>query len=64
MKWLLIEESSMNIDLDNLVLNIVDDELVDEGAGKAITFGLLAFILGSSGIVEGAEFKRGMMHLV
>lgn len=52
------------VDIDNLVLNIVDDELAEEGAGKAITYGLLAFILGSSGIVEGAEFKRGMLHLV
>ena len=65
MKWkrLYMEENSM-IDIDNLVLNIVDDELAEEGAGKAITYGLLAFILGSSGIVEGAEFKRGMLHLV
>lgn len=67
MKWkrLYMEERYGNmIDLDNLVLNIVDDELVEEGVGKAITYGLLAFLLGSSGIVEGAEFKKGMLHLV
>lgn len=52
------------IDLDNLVLNIVDDELVEEGAGKAIAFSLLAFLLGSAGIVEGAEFKKGTLKFV
>ena len=52
------------VDLDNLVLNIVDDELVDEGAGKAIAFSILAFLLGSAGIVEGAEFRKGTLKLV
>jgi hypothetical protein len=54
MKWkrLYMEENA--IDLDNLVLNIVDDELVEEGAGKAIAFSVLAFLLSSAGIVEGA----------
>ena len=51
-------------DLDNLILNIVDDELIEEGAGKAIAFSVLAFLLGSASIVEGAEFKKGMLHLV
>ena len=65
MEWKrLYAEEEGGIDLDNLILNIVDDELAEEGVGKAITYGLLAFILGSSGIVEGAEFKRGMLHLV
>lgn len=55
MKWnRLYMEETKNIDLDNLVLNIVDDELVEEGAGKAIAFSVLAFLLGSAGIVEGA----------
>jgi hypothetical protein len=64
MKWkrIILEENT--IDLDNLVLNIVDDGFVGEGAGKAIAFGFLAFLLGSSNIVEGAEFKRGILHLV
>lgn len=64
MKWKRIMLEENTIDLDNLVLNIVDDELVEEGAGKAIAFGVLAFLLGSSSIVEGAEFKRGILHLV
>ena len=66
MEWkrLYAEEKIGGIDLDNLVLNIVDDELVEEGAGKAIAFSVLAFLLGSASIVEGAEFKRGILHLV
>lgn len=52
------------IDLDTLVLNIVDDELVEEGAGKAIAFSILAFLLSSAGIVEGAEFRRGTLKLM
>lgn len=45
-------------------MNIVDDELVEEGAGKAIAFSVLAFLLGSAGIVEGAEFRKGTLKLV
>ena len=52
------------IDLDNLILNIVDDELVEEGAGKAIAFSVLAFLLGSAGIVEGAEFRKGTLKFM
>lgn len=51
-------------DLDNLVLNIVDDELAEEGVGKAIAFGVLAFLLGSANMVEAGEFKKGMLKLV
>ena len=65
MKWnLILERSEGQIDLDNLILNIVNDELVEEGACKAIAFGMLAFLLGSANIVEGAEFKKGMLKLV
>ena len=45
-----MKENNM-IDLDNLVLNIVDDELVDEGIGKLISYAILSSILGSAGIV-------------
>jgi len=68
-KWkrLYIEEEEelkdVAIDIDTLVLNIVDDELVEEGAGKLIGYSVLAFILGSAGIVEGAEFRRGVLHM-
>ena len=59
MKWKRIcVENKAEIDLDNLVLNIVDDDLVEEGAGKAIAFSVLAFLLSSAGIVEGATFRR------
>lgn len=62
-KWKPIEDEE-EIDLDNLVLNIVDDELAEEGIGKLMSYGLLAFLLGSSGIVEGATFDREMEKLI
>jgi spore germination cell wall hydrolase CwlJ-like protein len=58
--WKKIED----IDLDNLVLNIVDDDLVEEGVGKLVSYGLLAFLLGSAGIVEGAALDANMEKLV
>ena len=79
MKWLLIEERLTSrkevddelidkpdepIDLDSLVLNIVDDDLVEEGAGKAIAFSVLAFLLTSMGMVEGAEFRKGALKFM
>lgn len=65
MKWKeIFSEGHDAINLDDLVLNIVDDELAEEGAGKAIAFGVLAFLLGSANMVESAEFKKGMLKLV
>ena len=60
-KWKKIDE---HIDLDNLVLNIVDDDLVEEGLGKLVSYGLLSFLLGSAGIVEGAVLDANMEKLV
>lgn len=56
MKWILIESTkgTTSIDLDDLVLNIVDDELAEEGAGKLVSFAMLAGMLGSAGMVQGA----------
>ena len=66
MKWITIEsvERTTPIDLDDLVLNIVDDELAEEGVGKLISFAVLAGMLGSAGIVEGAELDRNMEKFV
>ena len=71
MKWKLIVEQHIDddaefqlADLDGLMLNIVDDDLAEEGLGKLISFGLFAMVLGSSGIVEGAELRKGMADLV
>ena len=61
--WKPIDDDE-EIDLDNLVINIVDDELAKEGIGKLLSYGLLAFLLGSAGIVEGATFDREMEKLV
>ena len=63
MNWKLIVESQ-EVDLDSLILNIVDGDLVEEGVGKVIAFGVLAFLLGSSDVVEAAQFRRGMRQLV
>ena len=62
MKWKLIVENT--IDLDGLVLNIVDDDLVEEGIGRLISFAALAGLLGSAGMVEGAELERNMQKFV
>lgn len=43
---------------DDIILNIVDDELVEEGLGQAMSLGVLATVLSMAGIVEGATFKR------
>ena len=55
MGWKRIEPQE---NLDDIVLNIVDEELVQEGIGNLISLGALAFLLGSSGIVNAAEFKQ------
>ena len=34
--------------LDNLIINIVDDDVAEEGVGKLITFGTMLFLLGTS----------------
>lgn len=62
MKWKLIVENT--IDLDGLVLNIVDDDLVEEGIGRLISFAALAGLLGSAEMVEGAELERNMQKFV
>ena len=55
MNWKRIEPQE---NLDDIVLNIVDEDLVQEGIGNLISLGALAFLLGSSGIVNAAEFKQ------
>ena len=55
MNWKRIEPQE---NLDDIVLNIVDEELVQEGIGNLISLGVLAFLLGSSGIVNAGQFKQ------
>ena len=62
--WKPIDNEKEIDNLDNLVLNIVDDELAEEGLGKLMSYGLLAFLLGSAGIVEGATLDREMEKLM
>ena len=46
------------MEFDDIILNIVDDELVEEGLGQVMSLGVLATVLNMAGIVEGATFKR------
>ena len=34
--------------LDNLIINIVDDDVAEEGVGKLMTVGTMLFLLGTS----------------
>ena len=56
--------SDERVDLDNLVLNIVDDQLAEEGVGQTIAVGVLSMVLGWSGIVNAAQFDKNMTKLV
>ena len=51
-------------DQDNLVINILDDEMANEGIGKMLSFGTLVFLLGTSGMVHADEFKRNLQEEV
>lgn len=46
------------MEFDDIILNIVDDELVEEGLGQVMSLGVLATVLSMAGIVEGATFKK------
>ena len=61
MSWKRIEpqENLVNQEnLDDIVLNIVDEDIVQEGMGKLISLGVLTFLLGSSGVVNAGQFKQ------
>lgn len=51
------------VDFDRLMLNIVDDQQMDEGLGKLVSFGILGFVLSASGVVDGATFNKNMAAL-
>ena len=42
----------------DILFNIVDDEIVEEGLGQVMSLGVLATVLSMAGIVEGATFKK------
>lgn len=48
---------------NDLILNIVDDTLVEEGMGQLISLGILSSILSAAGIVEGATFDANVRRL-
>ena len=43
-----------------IILNIVDDELVEEGLGQVVQLGVLASVLGFAGIVNAQDFKTNL----
>ena len=53
-----ISKRDYMMEFDDILLNIVDDELVEEGLGQVMSLGVLATVLSMAGIVEGATFKR------
>ena len=48
---------------NDLILNIVDDTIVEEGIGQLISLGILSTILSTAGIVEGATFDSNVRRL-
>ena len=53
-----ISKRDYMMEFDDIILNIVDDELVEEGLGRVMSLGVLSTVLSMAGIVEGATFKR------
>lgn len=51
-------------DLDNLVVNIVDDDVAEEGLGKLMTFGTMLFLLGTSGVVNAGQLRHNLEEVV
>lgn len=51
-------------DLDNLVVNIVDDDVAEEGLGKLMTFGTMLFLLGTSGVVNAGQLRHNLEDVV
>ena len=51
----------VNTSMENdIILNIVDDELVEEGLGQMVQLGVLASVLGFAGIVDAQDFKSNI----
>ena len=49
-------QKSVNTSMENdIILNIVDDELVEEGLGQVVQLGVLASVLGFAGIVNASK---------
>ena len=45
---------------NDIILNIVDYELVEEGLGQVVQLGVLASVLGFAGIVNAQDFKTNL----
>ena len=53
-----ISKRDYMMEFDDIILNIVDDELVEEGLGRVMSLGVLSTVLSMSGIVEEETLKR------
>ena len=60
-KWIKYDE---RCELDNLIVNIVDDDMPEEGLGKLLTFGTLVFLLGTTGTVNAGQLQRNLEQTV
>lgn len=61
MEWKKIEERT---DIDNLIVNIVDDEVAEEGLGRLLTLGTLVFLWASTGTVNAGQLQRNLEQTV
>lgn len=61
MEWKKIEEKT---DIDNLIVNIVDDEVPEEGLGRLLTLGTLVFLWASTGTVNAGQLQRNLEQTV
>ena len=48
----------------NTIINIVDDDVAEEGLGKLMTFGTMLFLLGTSGMVNASELRNNLQSIV
>lgn len=49
--------------VDDIILNIVDDQIVEEGLGQMVQLGILASVLGCSGMVDAQELKDNIVQV-
>ena len=57
-------QNNNETDLNKLMLNIVDDNFIEEGISKLMSFAILASLLSASGIVDKNMFNSNMENLL
>lgn len=61
MEWKKYEETP---EINDLLINIVDDDIADEGVGKLMAFGTMLFLLGTSGVVNAGQLRHNLEDVV